>query len=92
MTYPKRHPSQFQPKRSLRQRFQLRVAKVLPGLKTRITTALGAIGSGSAVLLEYVKGAPLDQLISAKQLAVLGFVLFSLAYWFRSLSNNEPIS
>lgn len=79
-------------KLSWRQRFQLRAAEIYPGVKTRVVTALGSLGTLAVALQGYVTGIPANRYIDPEQLAVAGFVLFTLAYWTRSLSNNEPIS
>lgn len=88
------HPlqsSHIQRLQSWRRKLQLRAAEVYPGVKTRVITALGSLGSISVALQGYVSGIPTNKLINAEQLAIVAFVLFTLAYWTRSLSNNEPI-
>lgn len=68
-------------------RFNLWMASLMPGLKTKLVTGLGAIGSAAAMLQGYITGLPLDKLLSATQLLVLAFVLFTLAFWFRGLTD-----
>lgn len=64
-------------------------ASWMPGLKTKIATGLGAVGSGAALLQEYVTGLPLDKFISGTKVLVITVVLFTFSFWFRSLSNRN---
>jgi hypothetical protein len=64
------------------------VASVLPGLKTKIATGLGALGMLAATLQEYVSGVHLDQFISSKTTALVSAGLFTVSYWFRSLTDK----
>lgn len=66
------------------------MASKLPGLKTKIVVALGALGNVSFALQEYVKGLPLDNIINARNIVILNVVLFTLAFWFRSMADVTP--
>lgn len=72
-----------------RDQFETWVASWLPGLKVRITAALGVIGGAAAIFQEYITGLPLEQLVTPTKLAIANIVLFSLAYWFKRLSEKE---
>ncbi len=66
------------------------VATWAPGVKTATVTALGAMGSFAGVMQEYVSGLPLDRFVTATQALIITTVLFSLAFWFRMLTNRAP--
>lgn len=68
-------------------KFEAWVATFAPGLKTKIIAGLGAIGSLAASLQEYMTGLPLDKFVTGTQIAITTTILFSLAFWFRRLSN-----
>lgn len=68
------------------QRLNLKVASVLPGLKTKITVGLGSLGSIAAVLQQYMGGLPLDRIATPTQILIITTILFSLAFWFKDLS------
>ena len=70
-------------------KFQNWCAKWMPGLKTFIITGLGAVGSVAAMLQEYFTGLPLDKFMTGTQVAIATTVLFTLAFWTRSLSNRD---
>jgi hypothetical protein len=63
-------------------------AKIAPGVKTFIVTALGLLGNGAAFAQEYVTGIPLDKFATAEQIMIVNVILFTLAFWFRSLANR----
>lgn len=63
-----------------------KIKAIAPGLKTKIVTGLGAVGSLAALLSEYVAGIPLAQFIGATEALLVTAVLFTLAFWFRSMS------
>lgn len=69
--------------------FELWVASCMPGLKTKLVTGLGAVGSAAALLQQYITGLPLDKLMTATQITTVTIVLFSLAFWFRRLTDKE---
>lgn len=69
-------------------KFETWVASWMPGFKTKTVTALGALGTAAAVLQGYVSGLPLEKFMNATQIAIASAVLFSLAYWFRSLADK----
>jgi hypothetical protein len=70
-------------------RFQNWVASWAPGLKTKIVTFLGAIGSFAAILQQWVTGIPLDKFVSGTTIVIVSAVLFTLAFWFRGLANRN---
>lgn len=62
-----------------------KVKKIAPGLKTKIVAGLGALGSLAALLSEYFAGVPLAQFIGATEALLVTTILFSLAFWFRTM-------
>ena len=64
-------------------------AKVAPGVKTFLITALGGLGSLGALGQQYITGIPLDKFATAEQILIVNIVLFSMAFWARALSNRE---
>jgi len=68
---------------------ETKAAGVLPGLKTKLTVAAGAIGSTAALIQQYVSGLPLDKIISVDKLLIVNVVLFTLAFWFRQLTDKN---
>jgi len=70
-------------------RFQNWVAGWAPGLKTKIVTFLGAIGSFAAMAQQWVTGIPLDKFISGTTITIVTMVLFTLAFWFRGLASRS---
>lgn len=75
-------------------KFEAWVASWMPGLKTFVVTGIGAIGSLAATLQEYVTGLPLSEFMTGTQIAIGTTILFTLAFWFRHLSdvnaNSNP--
>lgn len=69
-------------------KFETWVASWMPGFKTKTVTALGAVGSLAATLQEYVTGLPLSTFMTATQITIAGAVLFSLAFWFRHITDK----
>ncbi len=72
-----------------RDQFEAWVATWLPGLKVKIVSTLGVIGSVAALLQEYVTGLPLGTLVSPTNLVIANIVLFTLAYWFKRLADKD---
>lgn len=68
-------------------KFESWVASFAPGLKTKIVSGLGAAASLAASMQEYMTGLPLDKFVTGTQLAIAGAVLFTLAFWFRRITN-----
>lgn len=60
--------------------------KRMPGFKTKIVSALGVVGSTAALLQEYVSGIPLAALLGVTEALLVSVVLFTLTFWFRSMS------
>lgn len=69
-------------------RFEDWVHSWLPGYKTKITTGLGTLGMVSATLQEYITGLPLEQVITAKTMALVSAGLFTLSFWFKRLGDK----
>ena len=69
--------------------FENWVASWLPGLKTKITVALGFLGNTAYVLKDYISGLPIGEYFNTTNLLILNMVLFTLAYWFRGLGDRE---
>jgi len=69
-------------------KFEAWIAKITPGLKTKLATGLGALGSLGAVGQQYVTQMPLTSFIKAEQIAIASFVLFTLAFWFRGIGDR----
>lgn len=63
-----------------------KVKKIAPGLKTKTIAALGALGSLAGVLQEYLTGVPLSVFIGVTEALIVSAVLFTLNFWFRSMS------
>ena len=57
----------------------------MPGFKTKLVAALGAIGSFAGLMQEYLTGVPLSQLLGVTEALIVSTVLFTLAFWFRSM-------
>lgn len=68
-------------------RFEAWCATWAPGVKTKTVTALGAIGSAAALGQEYITNMPTNTFITGTQLTVASLVLFTLAFWFRRLTD-----
>jgi hypothetical protein len=62
------------------------LAKKAPGLKTKLIAFFGALGSVAASMQEYLTGVPLDKFVKAEQALIVTFILFTLAYWTRRLT------
>lgn len=71
--------------------FEAWVASLMPGLKTKLVTGLGAIGSLAAVGQEYVTGLPLSEFMTGTQIAVATTVLFTLAFWLRGIGERASV-
>lgn len=69
-------------------KFEAWVHSWMPGFKTLITTGLGAVASGAAVLQQYIGGLPLNTFMTATQVAILSAVLFTLAFWFKGMGDR----
>lgn len=70
-------------------RFEIWFASKIPGLKTKLVALLGGIGSLALLLQEYVAGLPLEKFLTPNKILVVNIVLFTLVFWFRSLTNKE---
>lgn len=68
--------------------FEAWVASWLPGAKTKITAAFGALGATAAATQEYVSGLPLNQLVQPRTAMFIAAGLFTLTYWFRRLGDR----
>ena len=72
-------------------KFETWVYSWMPGWKTHVVTGLGALGSGAAVLQEYVTQLPLATFVNANQLALVTMILFTLAFWFHNMGSRVSI-
>ncbi len=68
--------------------FESWVARVTPGIKTKLATGLGALGSVGAMGQQYITQMPLTKFITAEQIAAASLVLFTLAFWFRGIGDR----
>ena len=68
--------------------FEAWTASWFPGLKTKITVALGFLGNTAYVLKDYLSGLPIGEYINTTNLLIANMVLFTLAYWFRGLGER----
>lgn len=64
------------------------LASFMPGLKVKILTGIGMVGTAAGVLQEFVTGLPLSVFLSATQVAIVTLVLFSLTFWARILTSR----
>lgn len=69
-------------------KFEAWVASWAPGLKTKLISALGMLGSTAGVLQEYITGIPMDRFVSGTTVAITAAVLFTLAFWLRGLGDR----
>jgi len=68
--------------------FEAWVASKLPGWKTKAVAIAGAIGSAALLFQDYLSGLPLSNVVSPELLAKINIGLFTLAFWFRRLSDK----
>ena len=69
-------------------RFQNWAASWAPGLKTKIVSFLGFVGTAAAYGQEWITGLPLSTFVSGTTINIVTMALFSLAFWFRGLANR----
>lgn len=62
------------------------VASITPGIKTKLVTFFGSVGSLAASMQEYISGIPLNEMVTAEQALMIAASLFTLAFWFKGLS------
>lgn len=67
-------------------KFNAWVASITPGIKTKLVTFLGSIGSLAGAMQEYITGVPLSQFVTAEHAVMITAGLFTLAFWFKGLS------
>lgn len=60
----------------------------MPGFKTTIVTALGAIGSTAALCQQYITQLPLDKFATATQVAIGTLAVSLLALWFHGMGDR----
>lgn len=70
------------------EQFENWIAGWLPGLKTKLITALGAVGSAAAIGQVWLTGIPLDKLVTPTAALIVTTVLFTLAFFFRGLGDR----
>jgi hypothetical protein len=68
--------------------FEAWVYEWMPGFKTKLIAFIGIVGNAAVVLQDYITQVPLNKFVNETQLAVIGIVLFTLAFWFKRLSDN----
>lgn len=61
----------------------------MPGLKTKIIMAVGAVGSFAGVLQDYLTGLPLSTFLTATHIAIITGVLFTLGFWARMMTDRN---
>lgn len=69
--------------------FEQWVAIQIPGVKTKIIAALGALGLWASAMQEFVSGLPLEQFVTGRTVAITGAILFTLAFWTRRLTDKS---
>lgn len=72
-------------------KFEAWVYTWMPGFKTYIASGLGMVGSGAAVAQEYVLSMPVPTFVTAGQLSIASFVLFTLAFWFHGMGSRVQL-
>lgn len=65
-------------------------AKVAPGVKVFLISAVGVFGSAGAAAQEYLTGVPLEKFVTAQEALIVTTVLFTLTFWARALTNRAP--
>lgn len=68
--------------------FETWVHSWMPGFKTYIATGLGMVGSAAAIAQQYVTDMPVPTFVTAGQLAIATFVLFTLSFWFHGMGSR----
>ena len=69
-------------------KFEAWVHSWWPGLKTEVTSGLGALGMGATALMDYLQVLPLNQLVEAKTIALVSMGLLTLSYWFSGMGQR----
>lgn len=64
------------------------VSTIAPGLKTKVISALGFIGTTAALLQEKITELPLAHFVSDTEIAGITLILFALSFWFRALAKD----
>jgi hypothetical protein len=67
-------------------KFNTWLASITPGIKTKLVSFLGGVGSLAAFTQEWISGIPLSQFVTAEQALMVTALLFTLSFWFRGLS------
>lgn len=60
----------------------------MPKVKTAVVTGLGVVGSGAAVLQQYITGMPTTTWVTTNQIAIASLVLFTLTFWLHGLTDR----
>ena len=71
--------------------FEAFLVRTAPGVKTKITTFLGMVGSAAAALQNYVMGVPVNKFVTAEQISIAAFILFTLAFWFKDMGSRVAV-
>lgn len=69
-------------------KFEAWVASWIPGLKTKVVAALGALGSLAALGQEYITGLPNSTFMTGTQMAMAATIMFTLAFWLRGIGDR----
>lgn len=72
-------------------RFEMWVADIAPGFKTKAVALIGIIGTTADALQEYLTGLPTEAYISAINRSIIFAVLFTLAFWFKRLADKRNV-
>lgn len=67
------------------------LVRTAPGVKTKVVTFLGLIGTGASSLQSYVAGIPINKFVTAEQISIAAFILFTLAFWFKDMGTRVAI-
>lgn len=73
-------------------KFEAWVAKIAPGVKTELVAFLGMISSLAAAGQEYLTNMPVTKFITAEQISIVAFVLFTLAFWLRGIGTRAQVA
>lgn len=68
--------------------FEAKVAAVTPGIKTKLISALGFVGSSAAMMQQYLTGIPTNKFVTGEQMAIIGVVLFTLVFWLKDIGTR----
>ena len=70
-------------------KFELWLASIAPGVKTKMIAGASTVASLASALQEFITGIPLGQIVSAEKVVIITTVLFALTFWLRRLSDKD---